>query len=138
MMDIQPEIVGRFGDEAVTERLARAAAAARAAGVLVIYVKVGFREGHPEVSSRNQTFSRLQELGGFVDSTIHEAVVPQAGDVVVTKRSPSGSPRSPDLGVHGVLAALKHCSCQAVNNPGCSTCMMGCGMWCARKVPIFI
>jgi nicotinamidase-related amidase len=90
LMDVQPEIVDRIGGSAaLTGRLAEAAAAARTAGVRVIYVKVGFREGHPEVSRRNPTFSRLSELGGFVEgvsSTIHEAVAPEPGDVVVTKR----------------------------------------------------
>jgi nicotinamidase-related amidase len=89
IMDVQPEILARFPASGLTARLAEAAAAARAAGVRVIYVKIGFREGHPEVSRRNATFSRLSELGGFVEgvsSTVDESVAPQPGDVVVTKR----------------------------------------------------
>ncbi len=89
IMDVQPEIVERFGDSGLTERLARAAAAARRAGVRVIYVKVGFREGYPEISPRNATFSRIAELGAFLESAtsmVHAAVAPQSGDVVVTKR----------------------------------------------------
>ncbi|HEY5195447.1 MAG TPA: isochorismatase family cysteine hydrolase [Solirubrobacteraceae bacterium] len=86
IMDVQPELVERFGDSGLTDRLA---GAARAAGVRVIYVKVGFREGCPEVSPRSATFSRIAELGGFVEgvsSVVHPAVAPQPGDVVVTKR----------------------------------------------------
>jgi nicotinamidase-related amidase len=93
IMDVQPEIVGRIDDTGLTERLARAAAAARAAGVRVIYVKVGFREGYPEIAPRSAMFSRLAELGGFVEgvsSEVHPAVAPQPGDVVVTKRRVSG------------------------------------------------
>jgi nicotinamidase-related amidase len=89
IMDVQPEIVERFGDTGLTERLARAAAAARAAGILVIYVKIGFREGYPEISPRSAMFTRIAELGGFVEgvsSEVHPAVAPQPGDVVVTKR----------------------------------------------------
>ncbi len=89
IMDVQPQIVERFGDSGLTERLARAARAARGAGVRVVYVKVGFREGYPEISPRNATFSRIAELGGFVEgvsSEVHAAVAPQPGDVVVTKR----------------------------------------------------
>jgi nicotinamidase-related amidase len=89
IMDVQPQIVERFGDSGLTERLARAAAAARGAGVRVVYVKVGFREGYPEISPRSATFSRIAELGGFVEgvsSVVHAAVAPQPGDVVVTKR----------------------------------------------------
>jgi hypothetical protein len=37
IMDVQPEIVERFGDLGLTERLSQAAAAARDAGVRVIY-----------------------------------------------------------------------------------------------------
>jgi nicotinamidase-related amidase len=89
IMDVQPEIVERFGGSGLTERLAGAAAAARSAGVRVIYAKVGFREGYPEISPRSATFSRIAELGGFVEgvsSEVHPAVAPQPGDVVVTKR----------------------------------------------------
>ncbi|MGI8903183.1 MAG: cysteine hydrolase family protein [Solirubrobacteraceae bacterium] len=89
IMDVQPEIAERVGDSGLTERLARAAAAARAAGVRVIYIKIGFREGYPEISPRNATFSRIAERGGFVEgvsSHVHPAVAPQPGDVVVTKR----------------------------------------------------
>ncbi len=89
IMDVQPEIVERLGDSGLTERLARAAAAARSAGLRVIYVRVGFRSGYPEISPRNASFSRILELGGFVEgvsSEVHSAVAPQPGDVVVTKR----------------------------------------------------
>jgi len=90
IMDVQPEIVERFGNDAgLLERISQAAAAARARGVRVIFVKVGFRAGYPEISPRSQTFSRIAELGGFVEgssSEIHPAVAPAPGDVVVTKR----------------------------------------------------
>jgi nicotinamidase-related amidase len=89
IMDVQPEIVARFGDSGLIGRLAGAAAAARAAGIRVIFVKVGFREGYPEISPRSATFSRIAELGGFVEgvsSVVHPALAPQPGDVVVTKR----------------------------------------------------
>jgi len=90
IMDVQPEIVERFGNDAgLLERISQAAAAARARGVRVIFVKVGFRAGYPEISPRSQTFSRIAELGGFVEgssSEIHPALAPAPGDVVVTKR----------------------------------------------------
>ncbi|PZS08972.1 MAG: isochorismatase [Solirubrobacterales bacterium] len=88
-MDVQPEIVERVGETGLTARLAPAAAAARAAGVRVIYVKIGFREGYPEISPRSATFSRIAEGGGFVEgvsSEVHPALRPEPGDVVVTKR----------------------------------------------------
>jgi nicotinamidase-related amidase len=90
IMDVQPEIVERFGDDTgLIERISRAAAAARERGMRVIFVKVGFRAGYPEISPRSQTFSRIAELGGFVEgssSEIHPALPPAPDDVVVTKR----------------------------------------------------
>ena len=89
IMDVMPEIVERFGGDALVDRLVGAAAAARAAGVRVIYVKVGFRAGHPEVSRRNRQFARVVEGGGFVEgrsSALHPALEGEDGDVLVTKR----------------------------------------------------
>jgi nicotinamidase-related amidase len=89
VMDVQNGIVERFGD-AVVAPAARAIAAARDAGVPVIFVRVAFRPGHPEVSPRNRTFGRLAEAGGMgLDdeaTAIHAALAPEPDDVVVVKR----------------------------------------------------
>ncbi len=67
-----------------------AIAAARAAGIPVIYVTVGFRPGHPEVSARNRSFSAVAAAGRFAEgdpaAEIHPAVAPAPGDLTVTKR----------------------------------------------------
>ena len=50
---------------------------------------VSFREGFPEVSARNKSFSAVRQSGGFVagDGTaIPAAVAPAPGEIVVTKR----------------------------------------------------
>lgn len=92
VMDVQRGIVERFADDpGYLRRLAGAVDAARAAGVPVVYVVIGFRPGHPEVSSRNRTFSALAGAGGvYVEGSpaadIHPAVAPRRGDLVVTKR----------------------------------------------------
>ena len=91
VMDVQQSIVDRFaGDEGYLSRLAAAVAAARGAGIWVIYVIVGFRAGHPEVSERNKSFAAIAGTGRFADgdpgSAIHPAVAPTSGDVIVTKR----------------------------------------------------
>jgi nicotinamidase-related amidase len=81
-----------FGDSAVAalDRAVAAGAAARAHGVPVIYVRVAFREGCPEVSANNQAFSAIAGSGGFSLSDeptqIHESLKPQPGDVVVLKK----------------------------------------------------
>jgi nicotinamidase-related amidase len=89
VMDVQNSIVERFADATVLDRAAAAIAAARGAGVPVIYVRVAFRPGHPEVSPRNKSFAALRDGGGLADddaTAIHPAVAPEPGEVVVTKR----------------------------------------------------
>ena len=91
VMDVQRGIVERFaGDTGYLPRLAGAVTAARAAGIPVIYVTIGFRPGHPEISARNRTFSAAAAAGQFVEGSpateIHPAVAPVPGDLVVTKR----------------------------------------------------
>jgi nicotinamidase-related amidase len=91
VMDVQRGVVERFaGDPGYLERLSGAVTAARAAGIPVIYVRVAFRPGHPEVSPRNRTFAALSGSGGFGEDSpatqIHPAVAPAPGDLVVLKR----------------------------------------------------
>ena len=89
VMDVQNSIVERFADATVLDRAAAAVAAARGAGVPVIYVRVAFRPGYPEVSPRNKSFAALRDGGGLADddaTAIHPAVAPEPGEVVVTKR----------------------------------------------------
>jgi nicotinamidase-related amidase len=91
IMDVQKGIVSRFGDDAgYLTRLSAAASAARGAGIGVIYVVAAFRPGYPEISERNKSFAAVAGSGRFTDgdpdAPIHPAVVPAAGDVIVTKR----------------------------------------------------
>lgn len=91
VMDVQRGIVERFsGDGGYLPRLAGAIGAARAAGIPVIYVVVGFRPGYPEVSARNKSFSTVASAGRFAagdpSAEIHPAVAPGDGDLIVTKR----------------------------------------------------
>jgi nicotinamidase-related amidase len=91
-MDVQRGIVERLTEDAeYLPRLRGAIAAARAADIPVIYVVIGFRGGHPEVSPRNKTFRALASSGGaFADgdpnAEIHPEVAPLPGDIVVTKK----------------------------------------------------
>jgi nicotinamidase-related amidase len=91
IMDVQQGIVERFpGDDSYLDRLATAIAAARSAGVAVIYVTVAFRPGYPEVSEHNKTFSAIAGTGRFTDGDpgmrIPPAIAPAPGEVTVTKR----------------------------------------------------
>jgi nicotinamidase-related amidase len=89
-MDVQVGIVARYGDE-VVEPIARAIGAARDAGVPVIFVRVAFREGYPEIAASNRTFAAaLANTPGFGESAphtqIHPRIAPRAGEVVVVKK----------------------------------------------------
>jgi hypothetical protein len=91
VMDFQTLIVDNYaaGAEALLDRTAKLIAAARTAGMRVIYVVVGFRPGYPEVSDRNATFNGLKASGAFAagaeNAKIHPAVAPRAEEIVVTK-----------------------------------------------------
>jgi nicotinamidase-related amidase len=92
VMDVQNGIVDRVAEqsEGLLATLGVATAAARSAAVPVIYVRVAFRRGAPEVSPRNRAFSAVAESGAMVDedesTQIHPAVAPEPGDVVVIKK----------------------------------------------------
>ncbi|MGW2485034.1 cysteine hydrolase family protein [Streptomyces sp. NPDC001571] len=93
VMDIQRGIVDRFPESVTADYLTRigpAIDAARAAGTPVVHVVIGFRAGHPEVSTRNKAFGAVAGSAAFVEgdpsAEIHPALAPQPGDVVVTKK----------------------------------------------------
>lgn len=92
VMDVQQGVVDRVPGTAgpLLDALGRAVAAAREAELPVIYVRVAFRDGTPEVSARNRTFAAAAQAGGFGEhdpaTQIHPAVAPQPGDVVVVKK----------------------------------------------------
>jgi nicotinamidase-related amidase len=91
VMDFQTAVVEMFATDkdARLTRTARLVEAARAAGVRVIYVVVGFRAGYPEVSPKNQSFAPIRESGRFTEGSgeieVHAAVAPKPREVVVTK-----------------------------------------------------
>lgn len=90
VMDIQNGIVSRFGEnEEVLLPFQKAVEAARRNNISVIFVRVGFSEGYPEVSPQNKSFSAISKFGGMTVSDastqIHESVQPEPNEPVVTK-----------------------------------------------------
>jgi nicotinamidase-related amidase len=89
-MDVQRVVVDRYPDPGYLPRLREAIDAARAGGLPVIYVVVGFRPGYPEVSTRNKMFGALARNGladgGDQATQIHPDVAAEPGDIIVTKR----------------------------------------------------
>jgi nicotinamidase-related amidase len=92
VMDVQNNIVDRFKDqfEVIRPSLRTAIEGARSAGCPVIHVGVGFRPGSPEISPRNRALAGIigsDFMGiGTPGADFHEAVAPQAGDIVVHKK----------------------------------------------------
>ncbi|PWW08638.1 nicotinamidase-related amidase [Paenibacillus cellulosilyticus] len=89
VMDLQNSIVPRYAASAeVIAPFQGAIEAARTHHIPVIYVRVGFMEGYPEVHPRNKMFGRLAQSGisaGDEAIQIHESVKPQPGEPVITK-----------------------------------------------------
>jgi nicotinamidase-related amidase len=92
-MDLQSGIVSAYGagQDDLLERARRVLECARRAGITIIHVKVGFRPGLPEVSSRNILFGGIKaspthrKLFEGASGAIHPALGAEADDVVITK-----------------------------------------------------
>ena len=92
IMDMQNGIVERFADQAegLLDTVSAALEAARSAGITVLFVRVAFRDGAPEVSARNKSFSALAGTPGMDETApttqIHQRLAPRNGESIVTKR----------------------------------------------------
>lgn len=93
IMDCQVNILNSLATSERTKvlgNLTRALAAARRASVPVIFAAVQFREGYPEVSTRNLLFNGVKQAGRLQekdpDSRICDEIRPQPGEVVVIKK----------------------------------------------------
>jgi nicotinamidase-related amidase len=95
LMDFQRDIVDRAvtypgGGPAVIEHAADAADAARAAGVPVVFVRVAFRKGGPEIADSNRRFRAAKERLARGESApavqVVEALAPRPDEPVVVKR----------------------------------------------------
>jgi nicotinamidase-related amidase len=93
-MDCQAGIVSIYTRGAEDAFLARAASVlnhARATGMTIIHIQVGFRPGLPEISSRNALFGAIksseqhQQLFWEPLGTIPAAVAPRENEIVITK-----------------------------------------------------
>lgn len=93
VMDVQKAIVERYSKGEASEMMrpfAEAVAAARGAGIPVMFVRVAFREGFPEVSPKNKSFSAISSAGLHMNAAspatqIHDALAPRPDEPVITK-----------------------------------------------------
>ncbi|OBT78677.1 hypothetical protein VF21_02356 [Pseudogymnoascus sp. 05NY08] len=91
IMDLQNGILDRVPTAStLPPNYATTIAAARRFSIPVIYIKLGFRPQHPDVSPHNKMFERIKPLGGFIEGSdataVHPSIAPIEGDIIVTKR----------------------------------------------------
>jgi nicotinamidase-related amidase len=92
VMDLQNGIVPHLGEkkEEALIPFQKAIKAAREYSIPVIFVRVGFSEGYPEISPQNKSFSAaIPKYGAMIvndeATQIHESVQPEANEPIVTK-----------------------------------------------------
>ncbi len=91
-MDLQNGVIDQFGEQSppLLVTLSDAVAAARSARIPIIFVRVAFRYGAPEISPKNLTFSAYVHSGALGETDyatqVHAAVAPQSSDIIVTKK----------------------------------------------------
>ena len=86
VMDFQPEIVAGLDATNPIANTRKVLDAARAAGMPVAFVVVGFRPGYPEVSANNKGFAAIKTSGRLVNPGVIAELAPIEGEPVVTKR----------------------------------------------------
>jgi nicotinamidase-related amidase len=91
VMHAQPPITLMVADTTWIARIAEAIAAARAAGIPVIYVAIGYRPGHPEIPADSPLHAQLAATPGFIrgeSNSFHPDIAPEPGDIeVITSRT---------------------------------------------------
>lgn len=92
LMDMQNGIAGRPGYEPVVRAAARALSAARDREMAVIFVRVAFRPGYPEIAASNLSFGRRRAEGhpgmhqDDPGTRVVDRLAPRDGEHVVVKR----------------------------------------------------
>ena len=86
VMDFQPDIVANFPAADAIANTKKVLAAARAAGMPIAFVVVGFRPGHPEVAANNKGFAAAKSAGRLINPTVIDELAPLPGEPVVVKR----------------------------------------------------
>ncbi|WP_431608571.1 cysteine hydrolase family protein [Chryseobacterium sp. 'Rf worker isolate 10'] len=91
VMDMQSSILSNVPDtQELVSNVKEAIKIARNGQIPVIYITVGFRQGMPEISTKNKVFSGIKEHMADVDMkdwiAIHPDLSPEDKDIVITKR----------------------------------------------------
>jgi len=90
-MDFQHGVVERIGSDSAVHAAGRAIVAARGSGVPVMFVRIAFRTGYPEVAESNAAFAAAAAAGDSLHedhhgTQIHPALAPADDEPVIVKR----------------------------------------------------
>src|ERR1700746_956352 len=88
VMDFQHGIVERLGNPAVVDAADRAVKAAREHGIPVMFVRVAFRPGYPEVAESTAPFAAAAQAGALMTqdhpaTQVHASLEPLASEPVI-------------------------------------------------------
>ena len=90
VMDMQVAVLSRYEQiEPLLQNINKTVAAAEKAGIPVIYVKVAFRPGFPEVSANNKMFGHLKNMPAYNSndaSNLHPSLQVVPGAIQVEKK----------------------------------------------------
>jgi nicotinamidase-related amidase len=91
VMDFQHGVVERLGSPPVVDAADRAVKAARVSKVPVMFVRVAFRPGYPEIAESNRAFSAISQAGDTMTldhpaTQVHAALEPLPDEPVIVKR----------------------------------------------------
>lgn len=91
IMDVQTHTLKSLKDaNYYVHGIAKATAAARQAGVPIIYIVVGFKPGYPEVHPDNKAFASIKKMDVGLDNADNYAVPasigPKQGDLLLIKK----------------------------------------------------
>jgi nicotinamidase-related amidase len=103
VMDFQHGVVERLGSPPVVDAADRAVKAARVSKIPVLFVRVAFRPGYPEITESNRAFSAISQAGDTMTldhpaTQVHAALEPLPDEPVIVKRRVSAFSGS-DLGI---------------------------------------
>lgn len=112
IMDMQPMVFANLPKaDVIVKNVAIAIKKARANKIPVIYVRVGFRPGTPEISNNNKIFAAAKQIYANLNMDdflkIDPSIAPLETDIVITKRRVSAFTGS-DLEVVLRSAGINH------------------------------
>jgi nicotinamidase-related amidase len=118
LMDYQDGILEFYPSPDGLERTRQVLAAARGAGLPVVFVVVGFRPGHPEISPNHPNFSRLKGTSRLVNPSVVAELAPAESEPVVVKHRVSAFV---DTDLSAILRGYqaKHLILAGVTTSGC-------------------